>query len=621
MKKLFTCLLLFIFLNPAISYSQSNSFQKRANHWYFGMFAGLDFTNGAPVTDMNGKINTAEGTSAISDTAGNLLLYTDGITVFNRMHDTMPNGVGLMGDVSSTQSALIVPRSNHPNNYYIFTTAADGGSDGFRYSTVDLTLDGGLGDIVYKNVPIRNATDEKISAVGNPSGTGYWVMSHDWGTDAFYAYFLSDTGINMTPVISHVGSVHSNSNFQNTYGQMKFSPNGQKLALGIGYQQMFELFDFNNTTGVVSHPITFNTGKSSYGLEFSPDGTKLYTTRFDNLNDVYYLDQFNLSAGNDAQIIASQVTISNADVMRQLQLGPDGKIYMAKFNTPYLSVINNPNGLGNACNFQDNGFLLDSAQSGLTLCGLGLPGFVQSFFFEPTTPVSAFSSDDTVICPGHCVNFHDLSLNNVSEWHWSFPGANPDTSSAENPQNICYPSSGFYPVTLITGNGVGYDTTTISGYVEVRQAPPVSISVNGDTMQAFNAVTYQWYVDGNIINGANTGFYIAPGPGSYTVVITDVYGCVATSNAIVITGIADLSEAGIKVYPVPAGDYLNVALTDETGVDAAYVVRNILGETVPVLFISEKNMVRIDIQNLAAGYYTLELISKAPTHVIRFIKQ
>ncbi len=617
MKKFYALLLSFIFLNPGFIFSQ-----KQANHWYFGMFSGLDFTNGAPVADTTGKLNTAEGCSAISDANGNLLLYTDGITVFNRVHDTLPNGTGLTGDISSTQSALIVPQPNHSNTYYIFTTAADGGIAGFRYSKVDMTLDGGLGDITSKNVLIKNFSTEKVSAVSNPNGTGYWVMMHEWGTNGFYAYFLSDTGLNMTPVVSHTGSVHGSGNFQNTYGQMKFSADGHKVALGIGYQQIFELFDFDNSTGVVSNPVTFNTGHSSYGVEFSPDNTKLYITRYDNLNDLYYLDQFNLSAGDSSQIVASQYPISTTDGMRQLQLGPDGKIYVAKFNVPYLGVIDNPNGLGAASNYQDNAFLLDSSQSGLILCGLGLPGFVQTFFNEPAAPVSAFTADDTIICPGTCVNFHDLSLNNVNQWHWSFPGGTPDTSSAQNPQTICYPSAGFYPVTLITGNGFGYDTTNVNAYVRVHQAPPISISVNGDTMDAYNAVSYQWYKSGNLIPGANNPEYIAPTSGSYTVVVTDANGCTATSNAIIInaTGIKEANPGGIKIYPVPASDNLYLTLPFSGG-SGTFSIKNLLGEELLWGTITGNSGSVIGVKELPAASYILSLTMNNGFYQARFLKE
>lgn len=69
---------------------------KRTNHWYFGNQAGLDFSSGAPVADTNGQINIAGNSVSMSDTAGNLLFYSDRNTVWNKNHQVMPNGTGLI---------------------------------------------------------------------------------------------------------------------------------------------------------------------------------------------------------------------------------------------------------------------------------------------------------------------------------------------------------------------------------------------------------------------------------------------------------------------------------------------------------------------------------------------
>jgi hypothetical protein len=84
--------------------------QGEANHWYFGNKAGLDFTSGTPVVDLNGQINTLEGCAVLSTPSGQLLFYTDGVTVYDRNHQVMPNGTGLFGDSSTTQSATILQK-------------------------------------------------------------------------------------------------------------------------------------------------------------------------------------------------------------------------------------------------------------------------------------------------------------------------------------------------------------------------------------------------------------------------------------------------------------------------------------------------------------------------------
>ena len=91
--------------------------QEEASHWYFGDGAGLifDVFSGDVVSnnDASNTINTGEGCATISDFNGNLLFYTDGRSVWNANHQIMPNGnynsgLGLMGDPSSTSSAVIV---------------------------------------------------------------------------------------------------------------------------------------------------------------------------------------------------------------------------------------------------------------------------------------------------------------------------------------------------------------------------------------------------------------------------------------------------------------------------------------------------------------------------------
>jgi hypothetical protein len=67
--------------------------------------ARLDFNSGAPVALSDGQLNTLEGCATIADNNGDLLFYTDGYTVYNKNHTIMPNGTGLAGNWSSTQSA------------------------------------------------------------------------------------------------------------------------------------------------------------------------------------------------------------------------------------------------------------------------------------------------------------------------------------------------------------------------------------------------------------------------------------------------------------------------------------------------------------------------------------
>ena len=127
--------------------------QKEANIWYFGEYAGIDFNTGTPVALTNSAMSQGEGCASISDSAGNLLFYTNGIKVWDKNHLEMPNGNNLLGHNSSTQSAIIVKKPRSSILYYIFTTDAAHNNlqNGFNYSIVDMSEQNGNGDVVSKN--------------------------------------------------------------------------------------------------------------------------------------------------------------------------------------------------------------------------------------------------------------------------------------------------------------------------------------------------------------------------------------------------------------------------------------------------------------------------------------
>ena len=145
-----------ILLSFIVVFTAEISAQNQANWWFFGAYAGLNFNsmstgaNPIPTAVNNGAMRTTEGCASISDASGNLLFYTDGITVWDSRHQTMPNGTGLMGNGSSTQSGVIVPDPVNKKKYFVFT-ADHGGAGiihrGLRYSVVDMSLNSGFGDV------------------------------------------------------------------------------------------------------------------------------------------------------------------------------------------------------------------------------------------------------------------------------------------------------------------------------------------------------------------------------------------------------------------------------------------------------------------------------------------
>ena len=376
-----------LFLAGFASQAQTQS-DLRMRNWFFGANAGISFATTPPTVVLSSAMSTYEAAASISDAQGKLLFYTDGVSIWNRKHQLMANASNIGGHPSASQGAVIVPDPANAQRYYVFlapsvdirTTVG-----GLRYVLVDMTAQGGLGEAGPTITVFAGRSAEKLTAVLHRNGRDTWIIVHDFPGNAFRAYLLSSSGVSATPTVSSVGALQSggggNYDTNNAGGYLRASPDGSKMAMAQ-LNSIFELFDFDNSSGTVSNPITLGDpdGKC-YGLEFSPDGTRLYgsTTLY---GSVY---QWNLAAGSVSGILASARKIATvSDYATSLAKGPDGRIYVCIANRPYLSVIPNPNLLGTACGFVENGIYLEgkSTQS-------GLPNFPNGYALAPALATTA----------------------------------------------------------------------------------------------------------------------------------------------------------------------------------------------------------------------------------------
>ena len=365
-KSFFTITLLFLAC-------QANAMNPNEyNLWYFGINAGLDFNSGTAVATTVSNFNVVDNSSVICDDNGFLLMYTNGTEIKNKNNQVMPNGTGLMGHTSGGQTALFV---HQPESqlYYLFTVPEFASIAGLRYSIIDMNADSGRGDVVSKNNLLFSPSTEKLTAIYNSSDKSFWIISHKFNSNEFDCFKLNATGLNTVPVISAVGTSNTGGSYgyiHGAVGQLSISYQGDKLASAIQYTNGIEIFDFDINTGLISNPILIINATNSFGICFSPDGNKLYSTQWTG-DGVY---QYDLTTYTQSSIQTSKIRIGTTTSGNPnysagyLQMGRDGKIYVAKYSSSYLSVISSPNNTGSACAFVDNGISLGTAssQAGLT---------------------------------------------------------------------------------------------------------------------------------------------------------------------------------------------------------------------------------------------------------------
>ncbi len=499
--------------------------QKHANIWYFGKNAGLDFNHGDPVVALrNSAMEAFEGTATMSDENGALLFYSDGTSIWNKKHQLMTNGTDLMGDPSSSQACIIVPNPGNKNIYYLFTTDSNGRPNGLRYSTIDLSREGGFGEVIEKNKLLYTPTTEKMTAVLHANGRDIWVLTHEYRTNFFMAHLVTSNGVSATPVVSTVGSIHVlEASGVNAIGCMKASPNGKKLAISLGIgnwdSNKIELFDFNSATGIVSNPLTLNTGSGPYGIEFSPDNSKLYVTidagrqlvQFD-LNETAATIQNTRTTIGSLTLPGSTLYVGNA-----LQLGPDGKLYIAKPQSQYLAVVQSPNAKGAACGLMDDGVYLGGRTS-----QVGLPSFIQSFFNysnEVKYTINCFGTESTF-----AFDASPLEKPTFMQWNFGDPASGAANTANTLSASHSFSAPGEYTVTFTRHISNREEVYSIT--VSVKAPPVVELGperkVCSGTEVTLDATTpnatYKWS------NGSTSASITTTAPGTYWVDVT-VDGC------------------------------------------------------------------------------------------------
>jgi len=101
-------------------------------------------------------------------------------------------------------------------------------------------------------------------------------------------------------------------------------------------------------------------------------------------------------------------------------------------------------------------------------------------------PVANFSASDSVICENACISFTDTSTNDPTSWDWIFFGASPSSSTVQHPNNICYPISGVYYVSLVAANANGSDTEIKMAFITVDEC----VGINEFQVSSFRFQVY-----------------------------------------------------------------------------------------------------------------------------------
>jgi len=443
--------------------------QREYSQWYFGIRSAVAFTGPtlSPQPVFNSAMVSGEGCASVADAQGNLLFYTNGIDAWNRLHQPLANGFGLggFGDAqrtetapsSSTQGAAILRRPGSSTDYYIFAldAAENNLRNGLRYSVVDVSRQGGLGEVTQKNLPLPvpvgdGRLTEKMALVRHANQRDYWLVVHAWNSNVFASFLITPAGIEPVPLLSAGGQVQQGGiNLRQDYnalGCLKISPDGQRLAQVLYSDGVAEVFDFNHGTGTVSNPRRLpGVGSSSglggsYGVEFSPNSQLLYVTGTSDLPGTS-ISQYDLRTG-----VRTGIGVG----FGAIQAGPDQRLYVSNIFTSNngLAIIAAPDQPGLACGFVPLGVTWNS------------PGRF-SYFGLPLVPVltpplpdvrATFGVLGTDVCLGETTRFtaaiYPFPAGAVVSWEFGEPASGANNQAVGLSVSHRYASVGTFRATM-----------------------------------------------------------------------------------------------------------------------------------------------------------------------------
>lgn len=433
-------------------------------HWYFGNYCSIDFSSGSPVkTDIALRKSTIHGESAyagqlpyiaatisISDSSGNLLFYSNGVSVWDGNHTRISTSpIFGVSDINASSGLCYVPYPGQAGKYYIVGVFPnfDGKPSGIRFVLVDLfnhTVSP-YQEFRYTSLPKRFA--EHMTVVPHCNGTDYWIIARGLGLDNdnnFYCLQVGPGGmdIDQVPVISRGFSYRT---FVGGGCELKANRTGDRLIVSQNMVEPGALYDFDSRTGIVKNEkiIPSLPGYQSVqsGSAFSPSGEYFYLIRTSNFTtggQPYWLFQYRVS-DFDYRILPTNGFYYGSP----FQIGPDNALYICN-GSNYLARLSNPDIPGGGI-FDDR--FINFYEPSLSMKTDGsLPSFIDARRKEPMHPDFALQKIDCQKYQFSSVCFDSFTAT------WDFG----DSSMVQTGQTVmhAFTKPGEYVITLQLSDGI-----------------------------------------------------------------------------------------------------------------------------------------------------------------------
>jgi len=475
--------------------------------------------------------------TSVSDAAGNLLLAFNGSKIIDRNMNIMPAMTNI--DLFASGGKVMIQPVPNSSRYYVFYATGNNSPNyansrfTLKYALVDLSLNGGNGDVVFYNQVIDTASSPAFTLAQGDDPSQAWLVTHRWATDSFFTYPITSSGLSNTPVISRAGTLQSPVDY--IFRDLETSYNGKMIA-GMSYRDytvlfaytigVIEVFNFNSLNGIVTSKVRTRRTPgyffNYFSLEFSPDNRLLYTCAAQRIyglqpcgfgagsvqqfnlcyTDSIDFDRYSMHVASDFRFCAPNSSWGT------IQMGADKRIHMPYSGTT-VSTINFPNRIGTRCDYIFDSYQLPFTNSAV----IGVPDFHHKLMEK--------AIKNNIVYEGNCypnpIQFRitNDTLTSV-EWNFGDPASPGNTSTMISPSHV-FSAPGIYTVTAQLYNSQAALIETVKELVEIKDPgrrllynyPRDTTFCAGGSikirLQVVNGI-YTWYES---INGTPYGHYVS----------------------------------------------------------------------------------------------------------------
>ncbi len=208
------------------------------------------------------------------------------------------------------------------------------------------------------------------------------------------------------------------------------------------------------------------------------------------------------------------------------------------------------------------------------------------------------------ICANEELNV-EITYPYADSFVWNIDGSNQGPGSSIFQSEMGDPGS--HTLGLTASNPLCSRFTEVD--VDVLELPIASFTEDGALLSAADATAWQWYLNGQLIEGATNQTYLAENNGFYSVSLTNEADCsdLSDESFITVVGIEEFESNGVLIYPNPTSDVINVSFSTDNPDREIELVdvngRSVIGRTFAV-----GKITMLDCSTLSTGNYFLKIL-------------